>query len=206
MKYTAKILAIMGSVNHKGSEMLKKILTIIILFAASLSTGFAGSFYLGPALTYADIRSSDLTYQALMPGIYGGYGAWRNEWLYLGLEVFATSKSILTEDSDNDNTILRVSHSYGISVVPMVNLDEVIFGLLRVGYLRTKFPKLDTIQGGYQLGIGVEGILTGCWNLRGEVDYVKYGSIKNEDSDVHVGSVHAVEYTLALIYRFDSLI
>jgi len=189
--------------------MLKKILAVIILFVVSLSTGFAsGSFYLGPGITYADVRSSDLTYNALMPALYVGYGAWRSESLFLALEGFATSKSIRTTDNDDANTILKMSYNYGLSVVPMMSLDNAIFGFLRLGFVRTKFPNLGSIENAYQLGLGLEGVLVGCWNLRGEADYVKYGSVKkgSSDSDIHVGSLHAAEYTLALIYRFDSLL
>src|SRR5438045_8578753 len=130
--------------------MVKKIVTTISIIAATLSTPLAaGSFYIGPGVTYEDLRASDFHYASILPSLHVGYGSWMREWIYLGLEGFATTKSIDISDSDTISATLKMSYNYGLSIMPMVNLDDVLYGFARIGYLRTKFPNLDAIHGAY---------------------------------------------------------
>lgn len=180
--------------------MFKKFLTTTVIFAGCLSTAFAsGSFYLGPALTYTDYQSHDLHYVGLNPGIQAGYGGWARDWLYFAAELFATTGSI-TIGNDKESASLKTDYNYGISFIPMINLDDVLFGYLRLGYIQTKFKSASDVKGAYQIGVGLEGNLTECWYLRGEYVYTPYTSVDS------VGSVRSNQVTASLIYRFESLL
>lgn len=181
--------------------MFKKLLATSAIFVGSLSTAFAtGSFYLGPSLTYMDLTSDVVNYTGLTPGLYLGYGAWARDWLNLSVEVFGKTKSYNIDSNNKDSINLKTDYNLGISLVPAANLDNVLLGFLRLGYVRTKFSSFDETKGGFQLGVGIEGELVECWNLRGEFDYTQYNSLDE------IGTVKSKEVTLALIYRFEPLV
>ncbi|MBX3708658.1 MAG: porin family protein [Gammaproteobacteria bacterium] len=181
--------------------MFKKFLCINVFSAISLSTAIASSFYVGPGLTYADLESDNVSYSGISPAVYVGYGAWARNWLYLAAEIFGTAKSMNVNRGDNDkDSLFKTDYNYGVSLVPAINMDDVLIGYVRLGYIRTKFPNLDTVHGAYQLGVGMEGSITDCWSLRGEYVYTPYSSVNG------VGTVRSNQVTVGLIYRFEPLL
>lgn len=180
--------------------MLKRYLSGVILFAACISMSYAGSFYVAPALSYQDLSSDDLSFQGISPTLYVGYGDWFRDYLFVAAEIFVSSRAIeLSSDETTDGIKLDKGSSYGFSVLPTMNLASDLMAYLRIGYVRTDFSGVDSKQGAYQVGIGGEMPLTGCWSVRAEFDYTPYRSVDN------IGTIRAKEISLAAVYRFESL-
>lgn len=181
--------------------MFNKAVLAVTLFTLNATLCFAGnSFYIAPTVTYVGYSSHNADYAGLNPALYVGYGAWARDWLYFAGEVFATSGSIDISKNHGNNNTLKNEYNYGISLVPLVNLDDVLFGYLRAGYIVTKFNDVSETKGAYQIGAGVESNLFPCWDWRLEYVYTPYGSMNP------IGSVRSNEISLALVYRFEPLI
>lgn len=180
--------------------MLKRFLSACILATISLTTANAASFYFGPALNYNNYKSDDLNYQSFMPSIYAGYGGWIREWLNVSGEVFYGAGNIHfgSKDSDGEKD-LKARDYYGISVLPLVVLDETLFAFLRLGYIKTNFSSLDTDESAYLIGIGGEYAFSPCWSLRGEFDYAPYDNVAD------LGTVKQEAIIFTLLYRLEPL-
>lgn len=177
--------------------MVKKILFTSALFIGNLSSVFAGSFYLGPALNFESLRSNNnIRYEGLRAMAMGGYSVWVRDWLYLAAEVFGGPKPLDINNVPRHGLSLKTSYSYGGSLIPGIFLDDQIMPYARIGYLSTKFENPSTKKSAYQLGVGLEAKVIDCWSIRGEYDYVKYKNISG------IGQVRTDEFNLAAIYRF----
>jgi hypothetical protein len=177
--------------------MFKKILAISVVFATSLSTAFAGSFYIGPSIAYDSLRAGHIRYAGIYPVLSGGYDDWVWDWLYIAGEIFASPKSIDVNNEPKNGENLKTKYIYGVSIIPGINLDEMLLAYVRFGFASAKFQELDTTKGGTELGIGLETKLMDCWSVRAEYDYAKYSSIPS------AGSLRADAFSLGAVYRFE---
>lgn len=183
--------------------MIKKILAISIIFAGTLSTALAGSFYFSPGINYEHLHSGDATYQGLTGMLNLGYGTWMYDCFYLAAEVFGNTKPY-TLNKDNDeseiNNFLKTGYAYGYSIVPAMVIENSVVAYLRLGYVQTDFPNLDAKPHAYQAGIGLEYPFQDCWSLRTEYVYTPYRSVEG------VGTIYSNQVTLALVYRLEPLL
>ena len=94
--------------------MIKKIIAMSALFVGSLSSAFAGSFYVGPMIAYRSItaNSSSIHYQGigLQPSV--GYGGFVWEYLYLAGELFISPKTVTIRDTTDQIASLKISYNY----------------------------------------------------------------------------------------------
>jgi len=180
--------------------MFKKIVITSVIFAGCLSTAWAGSFYLGPALTYEALKAGRIHYQGLSPVLYIGYGDWVREWLYIAGEIFGSPKSIDINNEPKNGVSLKTKYTYGASLIPGINLDDMIMAYARLGFVSAKFQDLNERKGGSQMGLGLDGKIMDCWSIRAEYVYTMYSSVSG------VGSLRSDEFTLAAIYQLDSLL
>lgn len=155
---------------------------------------------MAPALTYQDLRSDSLDYQGISPTLYAGYGDWVRDWLWLAGEIFGSTKSInLGNDKSENGLSLKMNYTYGVSLIPAINMDNTLTLFMRLGYERAKFSALDTTEGAYQVGLGLQTNLIDCWDIRAEYDYTPFHSVPQ------VGSIRGNSFTLAAVYRFVSM-
>jgi|SRR5579885_217354 opacity protein-like surface antigen len=178
--------------------MFKKILAITAIFVTSLSTAYAGAFYAGPAFEYDDFRAGHVRYSGIYPIVFGGYGDWVRDWLYVGGELFGGPKSIDVNNEPKNGQSLKTKYTYGVSIIPGVNLDDMLMAFIRFGFVSTKFQELETTKGGTQLGLGVESKVAECWSVRGEYIYTRYSSVSS------AGNLRSDAFMLSGIYRFES--
>lgn len=185
--------------------MFKNLLYIIVFFAGSLSNLFASTFYAVPTATYQSIfNSGDVRYQAITGRLGVGYGELLNAWAFLAAEIFANPKSIKINDKpvvDSDgqpinDLSLVTKYSYGVSILPGMLLDGMTKAYIRLGLIYTNFENFDQTNRGYQVGLGLDYELSPCWMIRGEYDYIKYGSVDQ------IPSVRAEEMSLGFVYTF----
>lgn len=181
--------------------MLKRLLAASLITSALCTTAHAASFYFGPALNYNNFKSDDLNYASFIPSIYAGYGDWVRDWLNLSGEVFYGAGNIhFGSDHSEGQQTLKAHDYYGISLVPLVNLDDSIFAFLRLGYITTNFASQSDNESAYQVGIGGEVLLSRCWSLRGEFDYAPY------DHFADLGTVKQESILFTLLYRMEPLL
>lgn len=175
--------------------MLKKLFCLSCLMFCFSSLSFAGSFYFGPALTYQHSTADNYSFEGISPLLFGGYGTWLDNF-YIAAEAFVAAKAIELGNDDDDT--LRTGVTYGLSILPSINLDNTLLAFVRLGYLRAKFTHLDTQEGAYQLGLGAETSLFTCWKVRLEYNYVPFRSVET------VGTIQGNFVTLSFVYRMDS--
>ena len=138
--------------------------------------------------------------------LFAGYGGAINQNLYLAGEVeVGTTAATL-----NDAKFLRVSRTYGASVLPgvMLNDDTVLF--TRLGLLKTRFSKErfggDTLPSfstlGGEIGLGLQANVAPNFAIRGEYDYVAYRKEAKSLQTVFK-TPQADQFMVSAIYKFN---
>lgn len=181
--------------------MFKRFFSVCLLATISLTNANAASFYFGPAINYNNYKSDDLNYQSFVPSIYLGYGGWFRNWLNVAGEVFYGAGNIhFGSDHSEGQQNLKAHDYYGVSVLPLVVLDESLFAFLRLGYIKTNFASVSSDESAYQVGIGGEYAFSPCWSIRGEFDYAPY------DHFADLGTVKQESIIFTLLYRLEPLL
>ena len=180
--------------------MLKRFTKLLVLgtiVSAPLTTAYAGSFYVGAALPYLVINSGSASNQGFNPRLTFGYGALLTNWFYLSGEVFGGPFYLQTYNNDEPlKGNLRVTYSYGASLLPGVNFDGALVMYLRLGAIGTRFNQTGSNKVSWQGGIGLEDRISPEWSIRGEFDRTSYGSVGAYNS------VTSSEYAIAFNYHF----
>lgn len=176
--------------------MLKKLIHITALSAACLSTAFAGNFYAGPSIIYQTVSADGIGYNGAAPRLTLGYQDMLSQRVYAAAEIFSNPTTFKIYNNPNNVGSLRVTYSYGISVLPGVNLDNTIIGYVRLGVIKTRFDNLNVVKSGAQYGVGLHWLMTDVWSIRGEYSYTKYKSITN------IGHPDANTYSIGLMRTF----
>lgn len=157
---------------------------------------FAGSYYLGPTVTYESFYINSIRYQAISPRLTGGYGGWMNQWVYLGGELFASPHDFKYNDNPQIDQTLKVNYTFGASVIPGVFLDNLVMAYARLGLLYAKFSQVNATRQAWQAGLGLEAKYNDNWSVRGEYAYAKFNNLSN------VGSPASDEFSASILYRF----
>ncbi len=177
--------------------MVKKILIISVLFVGTLSKVWSGEFYVGPALSYANLSPTNNNgnrFKGITPMLMGGYGDWLGDWIFMALELFGGRWPIDIKNEPNGFT-LKTRYTFGASLIPAIDLDQYIGAYARLGVIYSKFESINANRRGYEGGLGLSASKD-CWTLRGEYDYAKYKPM------AVVGRVKAHQLTLSAIYTF----
>lgn len=181
--------------------MFRKILAITGLFFVNISVAIAAfSFYIAPGLSYDDTtESTDLiTFQGLNPRIAMGIAGINLYGVGFGLEVFGNPLQPITiHNITNTDQTLKPDWSYGGSIIPSFNLDDVISIYLRGGVIYTGFPNLNNTRlMGLQMGVGAEALLWGPWS--GRIEYIR-SNYRHTDG---LSNIHTDAGLATLVYRF----
>jgi opacity protein-like surface antigen len=179
--------------------MFRKVLATIAIFASSLSTTYAGSFYIGPGAEWESVSINSNHYQGVGPRIVAGYGEWVTYSFFMAGEIAGTPRSIVINNEPKNGKSIKMKYSYSASVIPGFPMDETLMIYARLGYQYSRFDKQDVDKGGFLAGVGLDTNLTPCWDLRFEYDYTKYGNINS------TGKPRENAFILDAIYRFYTL-
>jgi opacity protein-like surface antigen len=189
--------------------MLKKCLLISSVFA--LTTGMAaagaGAYpYVGAGLGItANTATTDTfgSYRGVPLNVFMGFGGVVYQSLFIAGELGA---NLITGELSNQGAV-KTSYGYGASILPGFELCDhtIIFG--RLGVIRTHFsqvrvPTTSTTANltGGQFGAGIQTALTQNIDIRGEYDFIDYGSLSAGGYSAKPRSDIA---TASLIYKFE---
>lgn len=178
--------------------MLKKLTKLVMLgtiISAPLTAAHA-AFYVGITAPYQVFSSGHASAQGFNPRLDFGYGALLTDWFYLSGEVFAGPFFLQTYNNPESIGTVRVTYSYGASLLPGVNIDGALVIYLRLGAIGTRFKQSSSNKVTWQGGIGVEDRFTPEWSIRLEFDRQSYGRVGN------FNSVTTNEYTVGFNYHF----
>ncbi len=178
--------------------MLKKFAKLLLLgtlVSAPLTAAYA-SLYIGAALPYQNISSGEANTEGFNPRLTFGYGALLSDWFYLSGELFAGPFFLQTYNNPDPSGDLRVTYSYGASLLPGVNIDGALVLFLRLGAIGTRFKQNGSNKITWQGGFGLEDRFTPEWSVRGEFDRTSYGTVGG------FNSVTSSEYAIAFNYHF----
>ncbi|MFZ2315855.1 MAG: outer membrane beta-barrel protein [Gammaproteobacteria bacterium] len=175
--------------------MFKKIfITILLCLSQQVN---AGHFYMGPSVAYNSISNGNIKYQSLAARLALGYGALLSRTYYLAAELDATPNTLRVGRNDTiNNYSLENTYSYAAAILPGYLYDNLTLLYLRLGVVNTRFNQLDTTKPGFQLGVGIDMHLLGCWSVRGEYGYFIYRSMNT------VGTPKANDFSIGALYRF----
>lgn len=179
--------------------MFKKLLlmTTILVSGSTFAAANSGAPYLGASVGINDTTTSGGgIYRGVPATVYAGYGAALNKNIYLGGEILGTLGTGTLNNTTYGAASLRTTYGYGASLIPGVLLNDNTMAFARAGVVRSRFSDAnDTVTGG-QIGLGMQTNLMQNWDLRGEYDYTKYGSIGNMNP-------HTDLFNVGLIYKIN---
>lgn len=140
----------------------------------------------------SNVTVTNGAYRGVPFSLFVGYGGVMSPNFYLAGELGLTVGTL----NLSDNTALKTSYGYGVSILPGVLLSDHTVGYLRAGAVWSKFSSPNTTRVGGQVGVGIQTNVTQNVDLRGEYDYVAYKSIP-------AGAPNSDQFSLALLYKFD---
>lgn len=150
--------------------------------------------------------------------LFFGYGQ-TYSWFYIAGEIAAGTSNTDTSYtlSRNDvhyTTKVNARTSYNVAILAGTKLTSNHLAYFRVGYIRTLFRTEELginfdsgfnhsethWENGLQFGLGMETALYDHWSMRGEYNYLRYGSIKTDRGTQF--SVANNQFILSVIYHF----
>jgi opacity protein-like surface antigen len=175
--------------------MLKKLL-LLSSALGYFSTAFAGATYVSPTFFIERISANHSSYRDANVRLSAGYATFnRNN--YFAAEVFVVPSTLtLTDNKNTGATSAHTSRSLGASLISGRILPLNLLGFGRLGVISTKFSSTNRSKLGTQLGLGIQGMLTQNWILRGEYIHTMYGSVSQ------IGTPNSNELGVGLIYWF----
>lgn len=193
--------------------MLKNLFLIGSILAVTSTVALANPApYVGGSIgitnNTVDLHSNSIksitfgSYRGVPVSMFAGYGGVVNQNFYLAGELSGT----IATANISDNTDLKTSYSYGVSVVPGLMLSDhsMLYG--RAGVVRTHFTSGngETRNGG-QFGVGLQTSLTQNLDVRGEYDFVAHKSIDSRDAfgERLTASPRSDQFNFGLVYKFD---
>jgi len=169
--------------------MIKKILFISTIIAATSNISIAATSYVGGSLGVTNPGVSRGKVQAGSIGkLFGGYGSifGVNENIYLGGEL---NLDIAHYPYDSGTT-----YGLGASFIPGVMLTDCSMLYGRIGIQANRNTQASRIHTGDQLGFGLQTRLSQNWDIRPEYVYL---------SNVHGDKSGNGQLNLGLVYKFD---
>jgi len=157
--------------------MLRKALLTTACLLTVLPPAHAGYFYLGPTIVYQTMSVNNAGYNGIAPRMTLGYEDMLTPVIYTGVEIFSNPTTIKVYNNPSDQGSLRVTYSYGASLLPGINFDNTIVGYGRLGLIRTRFDNLGQVKSGVEYGVGIKWMLNDLWSAKGEYTYTKYNNI-----------------------------
>jgi len=115
--------------------------------------------------------------------LFAGVGGQMDSNWYLAGEIFGNVATATWDD-----THLKTTTSWGVSVLPGLALGDHLLGFLRLGALRNHFSWNN--KTGAEVGLGVQAGLTHEWDVRGEYDYIQYN-----------GNLKTDQFAVGLVYK-----
>jgi opacity protein-like surface antigen len=174
--------------------MLRKLACALCLVGAS--SAYAGAVYLGPSVVYESITTANAGFGGIGPRLSLGYEELVTDKIYFAGEVFANPATFKLFNNPAPKGSLRVTYSYGGSVLPGYNLDNTIIAYGRLGFIRSRFSNVDEVKGGFQYGLGLQYVISEYWSVRGDYTRTTYSSIN------FLGDPKSDQYMAGLMYRF----
>lgn len=135
-------------------------------------------------------------YRGMPLNLIAGYGGAIDNLYYLAGEVDFTPGTAEL----NSNGSLRSTYAYNVSILPGLMMSDHTFAFGRFGLDRTEFSNLNTLKNGVMLGLGLQTGIMQNIDIRGEYDYISFGSISRTNAS---GTPRTDAVNLALIYKFN---
>lgn len=179
-------------------NILKKtILFALLITYMNMSYASNSSIYLYPNVLLQSITSDDSSYRGISPKLALGFGTILGQSFFLAGEVGATiGTAILSNNTGDTNTSLRVNRSYDFSILPGMLFSESTLGFLRLGVVTSNFSQFNENVMGGEIGVGLQFAVLNCLYLRGEYYYTAYGASKD------VGTPVSDTFALGAVYTF----
>lgn len=178
--------------------MIKKILPTAIIWL-TITSAQAAVFYVAPVAVWDSFYLNPIRYEGLSPKLSIGVSPTVYSQYAISFEGWVDPIKPFTHTNNTFGIVsLKPSYSYGLSLLPGYNLDDVLRVYLRLGVLGTKFDDIGDTGVAWQAGAGlqVSWSCTSPWSIRGEWNYAKYRSISG------VGVIADGQYSLGFVYRF----
>lgn len=177
-------------------------LIIASLFFLIPFYAYAGQFYMGPSLVLLVNSISDTDYAGVGPKMTLGYKTFLTPQFLLSYELYGQFNSLsITPD---ENNFLKISRSFGLSVLPGYQFNNSTFVYGRLGAVLTQFNSTPYTQGA-QIGLGLQKKLTDHWDIRSEYSYTTYNSVNRNDNDEFdntLNSPHTNAFSIGFIRNF----
>jgi len=178
----------------------------ILALTATAAHAYTGPYpYVGAGLGItANTATTDTfgSYRGVPFSVFVGFGGLVYQNFFLAGELTGT---VGTAEISNQGAV-KTSYGYGASIVPGFELCDHTITFARLGIVRTHFPRVRVptdsttadLTGG-QFGVGIQTALTQNVDLRGEYDFIDYGSVSSGGYSAKPRSDVA---TASLIYKF----
>lgn len=178
--------------------MLKKIFVgCTLLFSCIAVANPDTAFYISPSVFIKANTSNSNNDREVSPRFSLGYGGNLTQYYYLGGEIFFVPFSALVTNHNETNPSMRTTHSFGMSLIPGVRLNETSMLFFRISGIDTHFTYNNNNDAGLQLGIGLSTTVSMNWDIRGEYDYTTYRSMAG------IGAPRSDWYGIGAVYRFE---
>lgn len=180
--------------------MFKKIVLTSAIILSATQVAFANECpapYIGIG-TGVTVNTSSGTlgnFRGVPGTLIGGYGGAMNNFYLAGEFDITPGTAELTS-----NGSLRSTYAYNLSVLPGIMMSDHTFAFGRLGYDRTRFSNVNVLKSGVMLGLGLQTGIMQNIDIRGEYDYISFGSISRTDVS---GTPRTDAVNLALIYKFN---
>ncbi|MDR3477551.1 MAG: outer membrane beta-barrel protein [Gammaproteobacteria bacterium] len=177
--------------------MLKKIFAGCTLLFSCITVAHAAAFYLGPTIFLKANTSNSNSIREASPRFSLGYGGNTTQYYYFGGEIFVDPFSAVVSNHNKTGPTMRDTHSFGISIIPGVRLNESSMVYVRIGGIDSHFTYNNNNDVGLQLGLGLSTTVSMNWDVRGEYNYVTYRSMTD------IGAPRSDWYGIGAVYRFE---
>lgn len=160
--------------------MFKKIIiaSAILAATAGVAQAAAPAPYVGAGLGIVNNSTNSGTvianaFRGVPFNVFAGYGGVVSSSFYLAGELNATVGTATI----TDNSALKTSYAYGVSLIPGYMLSDNTMAFARVGVERAHFTNLsNSNRTGGQFGLGMQTALTQNLDVRGEYDFTAFQS------------------------------
>jgi len=203
--------------------MLKKILIPSVIFLATSTIANAAAPYVGLKAGYSNTTyaltnpfsvSTFFNANGAIGGAFLGYGGSIGQWVYLGIETFITTGTLITSTKQTGfgtfNTISS-RYSYGLDINPGLNLNSFMtlffkFGIIKTRFNLTQSPATPPAQGSdtstvfsNRLGLGLQASINKKVSARLEYIHINYRSFASLGNRIRPRSDQVL---LGLAYNF----
>ena len=148
-------------------------------------------------------------------GLFLGYGKYFYRYYYMAAEILgnysqANQRNYIQSATTTYSSKITVNGSYGVSLLPGIQIANSTLAYVRLGYLWTNFKANEitggtsvsksNTSGGFQYGLGLETLLVNNWSVRAEYTHTNNTSFTTSLGTNFDPSDNQV--MLGLIYHF----